>query len=237
MTAFTLALTSALLAAAVNAAGLVVVQRFQIWARRSRRLFLGFAAGVLLAALALHLVPEVMHGGSGALIFVFAGAFGLWLLEQLAARTARALDPGQRASLFSVAAIGLHSFVDGAVYSFTFQHDAVAGTLSASGLVVHEFPEAMVAYMLLRDAALSPRRAFVWAFVCTGLTTPLGMLLSYPLGLEEAALIPLLGLAAGALGLITLAHLLPSLKRDRPAWALFFVGLITVGAFIGTHGH
>jgi zinc transporter ZupT len=37
--------------------------------------------------------------------------------------------------------IGLHSFIDGFIYSITFSVSIFTGALAATGMVLHEFPE------------------------------------------------------------------------------------------------
>jgi zinc transporter ZupT len=47
-------------------------------------------------------------------------------------------------------------------------------------MVLHEFPEGIVTYVLLRRSGFSDHSSFHWAFIAAGLTTPLGMVLTYP---------------------------------------------------------
>lgn len=236
--ALSLALLASLLAALMNAAGLFVVQRFQLWARRSYDLFLGFAAGVLLAALGLHLIPEVAESGQAPILLAVLG-FAVLAGISLSVRHAPVLSnrPFNITRMLALSAIALHSLVDGFVYSVSFQHVEMVGAINASALVVHELPEAMAAYTLLRQDDVSRNRAFLWAFLATGLTTPLGTLLSIPLRLDETGLSMALGLAAGALSFIVLRHLMPALGRARGAWASFCLGLILSGGILSMSTH
>jgi zinc and cadmium transporter len=46
--------------------------------------------------------------------------------------------------------IGFHSFVDGIIYAVTFNVSVFTGVLAAIGMVLHEFPEGVITYMLLQ---------------------------------------------------------------------------------------
>jgi zinc transporter ZupT len=51
--------------------------------------------------------------------------------------------------------IGIHSFIDGIIYSVTFSVSALTGTLVSIGMVMHEFPEGVFTYVLLRKGGLA----------------------------------------------------------------------------------
>ncbi|MGF1607681.1 MAG: ZIP family metal transporter [Rhodothalassiaceae bacterium] len=237
MSAFLLALTAALCAAGFNAAGLLAVYRLQRWAQARTGLFLGFSAGVLLAALGLHMIPEVLAHGLHPLGFLLAGFAGLWGLERLFKQVSRDWFNHRRHGLVALSAICLHSLADGAVYAFSFQHSLITGALSAAGLVAHEFPEAVVAYMLLRDDGVESRRALGYGFLLTGATTPLGLLIAYPIGLTAQAVTSLTALAAGAISFVLICHLMPSLRSSGGARLTFLAGLALSGGVITALGH
>ena len=68
-------------------------------------------------------------------------------------------------------------------------------------MVLHEFPEGIITYLLLMRGGVYERRAMLLAFLAAAVTTPFGMLVSYPLirQIEEATLGILLAVSAGAL--------------------------------------
>ena len=51
--------------------------------------------------------------------------------------------------LIPMLGIGFHSFIDGVVYSITFSVGMFTGVMTAIGMVLHEFPEGIVTYVLL----------------------------------------------------------------------------------------
>lgn len=72
--------------------------------------------------------------------------------------------------------MGLHSQVDGVIYSVTFTVSVFTGVLAASGMVLHEFPEGIITYVLLVKGGLSERRSFLLALLAAGATTPIGIM-------------------------------------------------------------
>ncbi|GER08691.1 hypothetical protein GCM10007972_26680 [Iodidimonas muriae] len=122
--------------------------------------------------------------------------------------------------------IGFHSFIDGGIYSITFTVSTFTGVLAAVGMVLHEFPEGIVTYLLLIRGGFSEKAALVSAFLAAALTTPLGMLASYPLvsRIDMPLLGTLLSLSAGALVYVGATHLLPTAEREPAKYSLVALG-------------
>ena len=57
----------------------------------------------------------------------------------------------------SMIGIGFHSFIDVLVYSITFTVSFFTGMLAASGMVLHEFPEGIITYLLLLRGGFSEK--------------------------------------------------------------------------------
>ena len=228
------AILASFAAAVVNALGLFAVHRFEAWARTSRDLLLSFAAGMLLVTLAGHLLPDVASGGYGPVLIAVAG-FSALALVQSGARTlgARSAYGG----LLVLCAIGLHSLVDGVVYRVSFQNSDLGGLLSASALIIHEVPEAIAAYGVLRHEGVAPYRALFWAFLATGLTTPAGTMLSLLLPLHDGGLSLALGASSGALAFVVVRHLMPAIGRAGRTWTGFVLGVCVSAAILALVPH
>lgn len=95
----------------------------------------------------------------------------------------------------------MHSFLDGVIYSVTFNVSIFTGILAAIGMVLHEFPEGIVTFLLLERGGMSKKKSAWYAFLASALSTPLGTLVSYPFieKIERSALGTLLAFSAGAL--------------------------------------
>jgi len=63
---------------------------------------------------------------------------------------------------------GLPEGLDGVVYAVTFAVDAGAAAGAGLGLIVHEFPEAVICFLLLQRAGVGDRTAFIGAFAAAG---------------------------------------------------------------------
>jgi zinc transporter ZupT len=216
-----------LLAAAFTTAGLFTIRHFEKWARQRMTLFICFAAGVLISASLLHLIPESLamtRGGIGGPVWVLAGFLGLYLFNWFFTAFVCERRPIALSSigLIPLLGIGFHSFVDGFIYSVSFTVSLSTGVLTTIGMVLHEFPEGIVTYLLLLHGGLEPRGALRWTFAAAALTTPLGMVVSHPFvrALDDTALGRLLALSAGALIYVGASHLLPETEQERTPWKL-----------------
>ena len=124
--------------------------------------------------------------------------------------------------LVAMIGIGFHSLVDGAIYSITFTVSICTGVVSGLGMILHEFPEGIVTYILLLRGGVQERSAFLLAFLAAALTTPLGTMVSYPFisVIELPFLGALLGLSAGALIYVGATHLLPAVECESRKYSL-----------------
>ncbi len=231
-TAFWSAFIASSLAALVTTLGIFTIRRYESWARRKSTYFVCFAAGVLVSVSFLNIIPRSFDLAPHAPTFVLLGFLSLLLFN----RTVTALVCDRDASedysigILSTLGIGFHSFVDGIVYSITFTVSIITGALAAIGMVLHEFPEGIITYVLLVRSGFSERRSVVIAVGAAGLTTPLGMLVSFPVinAIGEQTLGALLGLSGGALVYVGASHLLPQAEREKKRYSLiaFAIGML-----------
>lgn len=93
------------------------------------------------------------------------------------------------------------------------------GVLAAIGMVLHEFPEGIITYLLLLRGGLAEKSALILALLAAAFSTPLGMLVSYfyVSRIDQPLLGALLSISAGALVYVGATHLLPQAeKKCRP---------------------
>jgi len=134
-----------------------------------------------------------------------------------------------------MAGIGLHSFIDGIIYSVTFNVSIFTGVLAAIGMVLHEFPEGIVTFILLERSGFSKRKSAIYAFLAAGLTTPLGTLVSYPFinNISKPTLGILLAVSAGALLYVGASHLLPQVEKENRRYSIISMAVgVLVAVFI-----
>ena len=210
-----------LIAASVTALGLVCVALQADWSRRHAGLFAIAAGGMLITLAFLHLAPEAFIRTQTAPMWMLLGYLGGLFLHQASqgiTSSSLASGPGLAAAVVPLAAIGLHSLIDGVVYAVSFESSVESGLATSLSLILHEFPEGIVAFMIVRAAGGAVRTALVLALLAASLTTPLGALIATPLlGLVgDNVLGGLFALSTGLLVFVATGPLLSPL-RDQTA--------------------
>ena len=205
----------AVVAALVNGAGILTIVHYQEWAERSLPYFMCFAAGVLLTTPLLLALPTALSKSRSAGIAALAGFLFMFGSNELIKRHTH-----EETLAFGVTAaegIGIHSLVDGVVYTVTFSVSVLTGVVAGTGLVVHEFAEGVITYLVLLKGDVTERTAALTAFLVAALTTPIGAFLAYPLvrRLGDPDLGLLLGFVAGVLLYVSAAHLLPEAREHE----------------------
>ncbi|MEO1188344.1 MAG: ZIP family metal transporter [Pseudomonadota bacterium] len=213
-----------LIAAYVTTLGLLAVALRCDWSLSYANLFGLAAAGMLTAIAFLHIVPKAFALSSAAPVWLTIGFFGGLLLHYMIQTLFPEREASQlpREAITPILAIACHSFIDGIVYSVTFAVSFSAGVFAAVGLILHEFPEGVIAFAILRRHGISNRAAFFWAFLAAAATTPLGVLVSGPFmfGLGEDILGSLFALSAGLLLFVATGPLMAPLKEVKPSHGL-----------------
>lgn len=212
-------------AALVTTLGIYTIRRFSDWGHRNTAYFMCFAAGVLISASFLHMIPKSFDMNPRAPAFLLVGFWGLHLFNRFLTAFVCERDPvGKEYSIGVVPmlGIGFHSFIDGFIYSIAFTVSILTGFLATLGMVLHEFPEGIITYLLLVRGGFSERHSVFLAFLAAAATTPVGMLVSYPLvsEIDRETLGCLLSLSAGALVYVGATHLLPRAEQEHKKYSL-----------------
>ncbi|MEO1042522.1 MAG: hypothetical protein AAFX52_09530 [Pseudomonadota bacterium] len=187
------AVAASLLAAMMASVGILTVSLTRDWAQRNRPYFAAFASGVMLST-AIFLLPEAFGGHEMASIATLCGYFTLFVLGRFARR------PEGRA-IAAFFAISMHSTLDGFEYTLLFAASEIAGLLGSAGLIIHEFAEGVVLFLILRTGGFSKALAIPLALLGAALTTPLGAVLTVTFlpEVDSGTFSLLLAYAAGAL--------------------------------------
>jgi zinc and cadmium transporter len=209
-----------------------------------------FAAGTMLAAALLDILPEAFslaprdHDALFATLLVALLAF--YLLERAAlwrhahpdaaSHEAHAAHPApsQGAAWVVLLGDGVHNFVDGVLIAAAFLADPWLGVTTTLAVVAHEVPQELGDFVLLMSAGWSKRKALL-ANAASNLGSVLGGVLGW-LALDGArgALPYALAVAAASFLYIAVADLLPLLHQRRhidgfvPQSALLAAGLICI---------
>lgn len=220
------------------------------WLRRHLQVFVGFAAGALLTAVFLELLPEaVATEGASAFRWAFASFMVLAVMEWLMGHHHHGTSdshhhphhhhdfPGTQSRTLPAALLtsdGLHNLGDGAAVAAAFLVSPEAGIATALAIIAHELPQEVGDYALLRAAGFSRARALI-ALTLVQLTAALGagaVLLGSHLVQNLEGIV--LAIASGTFLYIGATDLLPEMRSASPAegrgqWLGVLGGLALVG--------
>lgn len=200
-----------------------------------------FAVGVLVTTTIFHLLPEGYELTSRIWQWVALG-FGVFFVMGFLLRiltSGQSLNTDLAFASSSIIALGTHSFLDGILYALAFQGEVFTGWMTVLGLLVHELPEGIIIYYLLRESRLSSLSAFVVAFFAACATTVAGTFaaLSF-INLASASLAVMMGITAGAFIYIMIFHLAPhaAMAPDRRGYLAASLGVaVSVASLIIEH--
>lgn len=181
------------------------------------------AAGVVFAAAATEILPQVLHGTAPAATFI-GGASGVAVMLLLKSIEARARGP-----LALLSAIGIDIFIDGLVLGLSFLAGAQAGLLLTIALTLEVLFLGMTLTAELRETMANNLR--VALLICTlALLLPVGALVAAPVGrLPPTVITAFLSFGLMALLYLVTEELLVEAheKPDSPSiTAMFFVGFL-----------
>lgn len=245
MSPLVLALLASLAVGAISLVGILFVR----WAKGSEHgeiRMIGFAAGVLLAAAFLELLPEAVERAGHDEGNVFAWALGAMVSFFFLERFLHGFhehDEGHEGhdhhshAVASRALIligdGLHNFVDGIVIATSFMASPSLGFATTLAVAAHEVPQEIADFAILVRGNLSPARALALNFA-SGLTAILGVLVCFAFrGWIEQHVASCLTATAGMFIYIAASDLIPELHhpRHRASWqhaVPFVVGVALV---------
>ena len=244
------ALGGGMVAALATALGSVPVMLSQRMSERTQDTFLGFGAGVMLAACAFSLIMPGMAavrehgiwGGSNAAATgivgaaILLGAAAMLLMDRMLphehfvkGREGMDLDMArklQRTWLF-VFAIALHNLPEGLAIGAGYASNGAAGNLLATGIAIQDVPEGLVVAVALLAAGYSRKTAVVLAML-TGLVEPIGAVIGAMVVSTSLEVLPWgLGFAAGAMLFVISHEIIP--ESHRKGHETFATGGLMLG--------
>lgn len=201
-----------------------------------------FAAGALLAAAFIDLLPEAAHDGDiekalyatlgGIVIFFLLERFLRWFHHHDSHNHASYKDPK-----IPLIVIGdtLHNFIDGIAIAAGFLIDPVTGIVVTFAVAAHEIPQEIGDFGLLLQKGM-PRKKVFWVNILSALATTAAAIVFYTLG--NSVGIPLdiiLGIVAGFFIYIAVSDIIPSIHENEkkvfagPQTWLLLLGIVIVG--------
>lgn len=212
-----------------------------------------FAAGALLAAVFLDLLPEgiaesqtdtvMMAALGGILLFFLAERFLRWFHHHHHDDE----DENEKKYDASVPMIvvgdTIHNALDGVVIAAAFLVNIPAGIVTTIAIAAHEIPQEIGDFGLLLHKGLS-RAKVVWANVLSAVATTLMAILTYFVGsAEQLPMGLLIGISSGFLLYIAMSDIIPELHEranDKKLieWQpiLLILGVVVVAIMIQLAG-
>lgn len=223
-----------------------------------QRIAVPFAAGALLAAAFLDLLPEAIEHGEtlpGVMSLVLSGFVLFFVLERFLGWFHHHHDHGaadvhtkRQRSTRSLIVIGdtLHNAIDGMVIGAAFLADPTVGVITTIAIAAHEVPQEVGDFGVLLALGMR-RRNVLLVNIASALVTVVAAVLIFGLGSSLASLEPvLLALAAGMFLYIAASDLIPTIHEEPSTrvanyqtmillFGIVFVGLTTtfIHGFVG----
>jgi zinc and cadmium transporter len=204
------------------------------FARRWSLTLVSFAAGNLMGAAFLELIPEAIgEGGYGAVApFLLAGIIALFLFEKFLNWYHCHDQEMCDYHFFSSAVLAgdaIHNFIDGIVIALSFAVGFQVGVAATIAIFFHEVPQEIGDFGVLLHAGYEKSKVFSYNLL-TALTTPAGAVAGFFLmPWISPYLAPLLAFAAGSFIYIAVSDLLPELKHGGRKGELIHLLSIALG--------
>ena len=207
---------------------------------RMKRIYLGFAAGVMAAATIWSLLlPAIgraeemgLPGWLPAAGGIVLGAAFLMLIEAEIARLSarRRMRLGSRALLLT--AITLHNIPEGMAVGLSFalavqsgSPALMAGAVSlALGIGVQNLPEGLAVALPFRASGLSRGKSFALGALSGAVEPVFGMLAALMMGAAQSALPGMMAFCAGAMMQVVFAEMIPQAAKTRAGVAGVMAG-------------
>lgn len=199
--------------------------------------FVAFAAGALLGAAFLDLLPEaVEYGGNDVFLFALFGIIIFFILEKFVFwHHHHATEKEEHAFTYlNLIGDGLHNFIDGVIIAASFLVNIPLGIVTTIAIIFHEIPQELGDFSILVYGGFSRVKALTLNFL-TALTAVLGAVLTYFYSTTLENSLPfLLSFAAGSFIYIASTDLIPELqketniKKSLNQFLAFLVGILVI---------
>lgn len=181
--------------------------------------FVSFAAGVMLAAALLDLLPDAVAETSinPMLTLTLWGIVGSFLFERFVLwhhhhEEKHHIKPSAFLVLVGDA---VHNFVDGVVIAAAFLVSPALGISTTIAIAAHELPQELADFSVLVYAGFTRQKALFFNFLSATTAIAGTVIAYYFLGLYEQLLPPTLAFTAGMFIYIACADLIPELHREH----------------------
>jgi len=207
------------------------------WARKITFYLVSFAAGALLGAAFLHLLPDAINeGGSTMFFYVLLGIVAMFLTEKFLLWYHCHVGECE-VHVFSYTVLfgdAVHNFIDGIVIGASFLVSIPLGIITSLAVAFHEIPQEIGDFAVMLHGGMKRKKVLFYNLL-TALLAIFAAVLTYVFssGLQRA-IIPLIAFAAGNFIYIALSDLIPEIhketKRSKIIVQIFllFIGILVI---------
>ncbi len=185
---------------------------------KSLFILVSFAAGSLLGAAFLDLIPEAVEETPDIFIYVLSGILIFFLMEKFLYwyHCHKGKCDVHIFTYLNLIGDGIHNFIDGIIIATSFLINVQLGMVTSLAIIMHEIPQEIGDFGILVYGGLSKRKALFYNFV-TSLTAFLGALTAYFFlsGKTENFASFVIAFAAGGFIYIACSDIIPELHKER----------------------
>lgn len=178
---------------------------------------IALAAGTLLGAAFLDLIPEAIEeGGEGVLLYVLSGVVAFFILERFVFwhHCHEGKCDIHAFSYLNLVGDGVHNFIDGMVIAAAYLTSVPVGIIATIAIIAHEIPQEIGDFGILVYGGFSRLKALFYNFL-SAVTAFAGAILTYFFApYIESSVSFLLAFAAGGFIYIATADLMPELRKE-----------------------
>lgn len=201
----------------VSLVGIVFSLRGQ-WLNKALSSLVAVAAGALMGAAFLHLIPEAVtqtENSPNIFLYLLTGFVFFFILEQLL-HWHHQHGTGHKVEPFSYLILvgdGVHNFFDGLAIAASFMVSPLAGVITTLAVALHEIPQEFGDFAIMVYGGFSRKQALFFNFV-SGMTAIIGGIIGYfAFSLMQASIPYLMLFVSGGFIYIAAADLIPSIKH------------------------
>lgn len=218
--------------------GIILTERIR---KEHMHVLVSFAAGTLLGASFLHLMPEGFEEAHEFFFYFVVGGFLLFFLFEKMIYWYHCHDieckdhPKKHpVTYLSLIGDGIHNFTDGIIIAAAFMTDYILGITATIAIAAHEIPQEIGDFAILVNGGFTRGKALL-ANLGSALMAVLGAVLTFYLLKEVPEYIPyLIGIASGGFVYIAASDLVPEIHKitDMKESLLHFVFMLLGVALI-----
>lgn len=240
MNNFSYAIISSIIVSIISLVGIVSLAVKPAVLDKIIFMLISFAAGSLVGASFLHILPEIVEHTSQMHVFswVVTGFVIFFLLEKYFYW--RHCHKGEKCEVHPVGYLNLvgdalHNFVDGMFIGSSFYAGKDVGLVAAVAVILHEVPQELGDFGILVYSGFSRSKALILNLIVS-LTAIVGVFVGYLLCAKiENISYHILAIVAGGFIYVASCDLIPEIHREKQLpKSVFSLGLFVLGIlFIG----